>query len=179
MRDAAGPPMRDSRAMGYRYAFTGELRTHVIGRDRTLTYRVLYLPDDWTGVEPFASTPRVRIVGELAEHPIRGAWQPGGPGVRFLMVSPALCKAARIAVGDPVECRFDLDDPDAVVLEPELERAIAHSPLASATWARLTAGRRRGYAAMVASARTAATRARRVHTVIESLEAGAPPWKRR
>jgi uncharacterized protein YdeI (YjbR/CyaY-like superfamily) len=86
--------------------------------------------------------------------------------------------AARIAVGHTVECRFDLDDPEAVVLDPELERAIAGSPTAAATWARLTAGRRRAYAAMVASARTGATRARRVHTVLESLEAGAPALKR-
>jgi hypothetical protein len=164
--------------MTYRFSFTGALRTHAIGRERTLTYRVLYLPADLMTVEPFVSTPRVRVVGELAEHPIRGAWQPGGPGVRFLMISPALCKDARIAVGDTVECRFDLDDPEAVVLDPELERAIAGSPTAAATWARLTAGRRRGYAAMVASARTGATRARRVRTVLESLEAGAPPVKR-
>jgi hypothetical protein len=171
--------MRDFGFMGYRYTFTGELRTHVIGRNRPLTYRVLYLPSDWVALEPFASSPRVRVAGELAEQPIRGAWQSGSPSVRFLMVPPALCKAARIAVGDAVECRFDLDDPDAVWLEPELERGIAGSALATATWERLTAGRRRGYAAMVASARTDETRSRRVRAAIESLEAGAPPWKRR
>ncbi|MEI7444373.1 MAG: YdeI/OmpD-associated family protein [Burkholderiales bacterium] len=165
--------------MAYRYAFHGELRTHAIGRERTVTYRVLHLPPDLLAVEPFASTPRVRIVGELAEHPIRGAWQSGGPGLRFLMVSPALSKAARIAVGDVVECRFDLDDPDAVEMDPDLERAIAASSVATATWARLTPGRRRGYVALVASARTAATRGKRVVEAIASLEAGAPPWKRR
>ncbi|RPH43762.1 MAG: hypothetical protein EHM87_12690 [Burkholderiales bacterium] len=165
--------------MAYPYAFTTELRTRAIGHERPITYRVLYLPPELAAAEPFASTPRVRMAGEVAEHPIRGAWQPGGPGVRFLMVSPTLCKAARIAVGDRVECRFALDDPDGVELDPDLERAVAASPTATATWARITPGRRRSYSAMVASARTAPTRGRRIREVIESLEAGAPPLRRR
>jgi hypothetical protein len=156
----------------YPHVFTGPLVVHRVGRYR---YRVVFLPPELAAQLPFDRHPRLRMEGEIAEHPVHAAWQPlgeRGSGGHYVMVSPAVCRAAGLRPGEPVEVRFRVADPDAVQVPEELEQALAADDRARAAWDALTAGRRRGLSYLVASARTSDTRHRRAATLVADLVGG-------
>jgi hypothetical protein len=166
----------------YRYAFTGPLVIHRLGRYR---YRAVFLPPALAAELPFDRHPRLRMTGEVADVPVEAAWQPAGAaaaGGYYLMVSAAVCRAAGLALGDAVEVRFNVADPAAVTVPDELAQALAGTGRAAraarAAWDALPPGKRRGLAAQVAAARTAPTRERRAARIAAALAAGEDPWPR-
>lgn len=146
----------------YSFEATVELRG-----DGRYVHACVYLPGALAR-ELTVGRSRLRIRGELDELPFAGAWQPS-PAGHFLLLSRATCRAAGIAVGDRIEVRFRLDDPDAVSVPNELERALAANREAARAWNALTPGRRRGLAHLIAAARTPATVARRVDEILAGL----------
>ncbi len=154
----------------FEHEFEGVLETHNLGR---YTYRVIFMTPRLAARLPFERNPRLRFVGEIADHPVRAAWQPAPGGRRYAMVSPRLCREAGLHLGDRVAVRFSLDDPDAVDVPADLAQALAAHRTASKAWQGLTAGKQRALAYLVAGAKTAATRARRIATAIEWLETEA------
>ena len=93
--------------------------------------------------------------------PVRGEF--------YLMVSRRLMKRLGAENGDEIEIRFGLADQDAVRVPVELAEALdAHADLRE-VWDGWTAGKRRGWAHRVASAKAAETRRRRVEEVLAAL----------
>lgn len=158
----------------WQHHFTAHVAVHRIGR---LRYRALFAPPALLTALPFDAQPRLRIVGEIADHPFEGAWQSAGEGAsggRYLLLSAAFCRAAGLAIGDAAEVRFNVAASDTVPVPEELQQALAANRRAQAAWEALTPGRRRGLAHTVASARTEPTRRRRAEALAEALATGAP-----
>jgi hypothetical protein len=135
--------------------------------DERYSHSCVYLPDDLAR-ELLHGRSRLRVRGEVNELPFAGAWQPSS-GRYYLLLSRTMCRAGGFGLGDRVEVRFRLDDPNAVTVPVELSRALAVNARAMKAWRALTPGRRRGLAHLVASAKTAGTVAKRVAAVVDGL----------
>jgi hypothetical protein len=160
----------------YRYSYTGPLELYDLGR---YAYHVLYASPELQAELLAQQRPRVRISGELEGIPVNLAWQPSGDGRLYLIVSDELRRARNLLAGDPVTVQFNIADPDAVVVPPELAQVLEQDPLYEHLWGELTPGRRRAFAHLIASAKGSATRARRLQEVLGHLEHNTFPQPRR
>ncbi|MEM9161646.1 MAG: YdeI/OmpD-associated family protein [Cyanobacteria bacterium P01_F01_bin.4] len=147
------------------WEFEAQIEYHDFGR---MGYTVVYLPESLRAELPFDQYPRLRVDAEVAEYPIDGAFQPG-QGKYYLILSKRLLKQAGLALGDTVNVNFRIADQDAVDVPDELRIALQSNQTAQDGWDALTPGKRRGLAHRVSSARTAATRKKRVAEVISTL----------
>ena len=155
------------------HTFEATIERHHMGGD--LHYTVVFAPPDVVAVLPGGGPLRVR--GELAEMPVEGALMPVR-GRRYLLVPAPLLRERGLAVGDSVEVRLSLADPDAVEVPSELRLAIHAEDALARAWEALTVGRRRGLAHRVASAKRADTRAKRVSEIVAALREGRDPSAR-
>ena len=121
---------------------------------------------------PFKKHLRLRVEGEIADVPVRGAWMPVGDGRRYFIVSPKVKQQTGFDVGDMVEMRFRIDDQDHVDVPASLQLALRESAAANALWDKLTAGKKRMFTFHVSSAKTAPTEARRVSDAMEAIRRG-------
>lgn len=137
----------------------------------TYRYTVVLLPPEVAAALPLAEHPRLRFSGEIGEVPFSGAWQPVR-GRWYAMLSKGVLKDGGYAVGDVVEVRFRVEDQDSVEVPLLLRRALDADERATAAWEALSAGKRRGLAYRVASAKTAPTAARRLDEVLAALRGG-------
>ncbi len=151
----------------FTYAFEAPILHYSIGR---YNYNVVFLPSDLQESLPFSEHPRLRIDAEVGEFPLEGAWQPA-KGRWYLMLPRQFMKEGKLSLGDIVEVRFCIADQDAVNVPDALRLALAANEQAAIAiaWEQITSGRRRGFAHRVASARTVATRNRRVAEVLKAL----------
>ena len=85
----------------------------------TYRYTVVFLPDELAATLPFAADPRLRISGEIADHPMTAAWQPCR-GHWYLMLSKPLLKAVGLTIGMTAEVRFRLEAQDDVEMPASL-----------------------------------------------------------
>ena len=154
------------------HAFEGQISLHGVGKSRVITYKVLFLPYTMERDLPFDRYPRLRVEGEIADVPVRGAWMPVGDGRRYFIVSPSVTEQSGCDVGDDVEMRFRIDDQDHVDVPPALKEAIRADEEAWEVWDELTAGKKRMYTFHVASAKTAPTEAKRVAEALDALRQG-------
>lgn len=171
------PPVSDGPAGSgdyFPFAFMGPVEQHDLG---TYRYTVVWLPDDIAGKLPLAEHPRLRISGEINDHPCAGAWQPSR-GRWYLMLGKPLLKATGLTVGCLAELRFRVEPQDEVEVPPALDRAIAASAAAAERWAALTPGKRRAVGHFVLAAKTGATVARRVAQAVRWLESGETDLRR-
>jgi len=156
----------------FTHEFEDAISLQGVGIKKVLTYKVLFLPPHFEAELPFKEFPRLRVEGEIADVPVRGAWMPVGDGRRYFIVSPEVKKQTGFDVGDVVEMRFRIDDQDHVDIPASLQSALREDDAANAQWDRLTAGKKRMFTFHVASAKTAPTEARRVAEAIEAIERG-------
>lgn len=154
------------------YDFTATICLHGVGKSRVITYKILVMPPRFESVLPFKAFPRLRVEGEIADVPVRGAWMPVGDGRRYFIVSPTIKANTGLDVGDAVEMRFRIDDQDHVDVPPALELALDAEPMAHERWDRLTAGKKRMFTNHVASAKTPATEQRRVTEAVQAIRDG-------
>ena len=143
-----------------------------VGKTKVLMYKVLFMPPHFEHELPFKDYPRLRVEGEIADVPVRGAWMPVGDGRRYFIVSPEVKKQTGFNVGDVVEMRFRIDDQDHVDVPASLNRALLADAAASDHWDQLTAGKKRMFTFHVASAKTEPTEARRVAEAMEAIGRG-------
>lgn len=148
------------------YEFTAPIVSHHMGRD--LFYTVVFLPADLIPALPLDETPRLRIEAECRGVTFDGALMPVR-GDFYLMISRKLMKRLGAEIGDEIEVRFGIADQDAVRMPPELSDALDAHPDLREVWEGWTAGKRRGWAHRVTSAKAAATKARRVEEVLAAL----------
>lgn len=154
----------------YTHHFEGEIDLHSVGKERQITYKVLFMPPHFEQELPFDQYPRLRIEGEIAEVPVRGAWMPVGDGRRYFIVSPEIKKQRGYDVGDRVEMSFRIDDQDFVDVPPQLQGAVDANPTALRHWNELTPGKKRMFAFHVQSAKTEPTQAKRIAEAILAIE---------
>jgi Bacteriocin-protection, YdeI or OmpD-Associated len=129
------------------------------------TYTILPIPE--AIVTALGKTRRVE--GEIAEHPVNLAFA-GAPVVEgvFLWTGQSLLDRIGIQPGEPVEVRLRPAPDDRVDLDPDIEAALRSGGLLD-QWEALTPGRRRGMLYQIATAKTDATRDRRIAKLIEDL----------
>jgi Domain of unknown function (DUF1905) len=88
----------------FTHEFEGVVQRHNVG---TYVYTVVFLDPAIAGQLPFDQSPRLRMRGEINDHPIEAAWQPV-KGRYYVMLSKPLLKAAELAVGSRATVRFSL-----------------------------------------------------------------------
>jgi Bacteriocin-protection, YdeI or OmpD-Associated len=110
-----------------------------------------------------------RVEGEINEHPVNlaPARAPDVEGA-FLWTGQSLLDRIGLTVGETVEVRLRPAPSDTVDLPDDVAHALRAADLTDASQA-LTPGRRRGMLYQVASARTEATRAKRIGKLLEGL----------
>ncbi len=156
----------------FTHDFVAEIALHGIGKSRVITYKVLFMPPRFETELPFKTYPRLRVEGEIADVPVRGAWMPVGDGRRYFIVSPDIKAATGMDVGDEVEMRFRVDDQNHVDVPNALQAALNSDHAASAQWDKLTAGKKRMFTNHVFSAKTAPTEQRRVDEAMVAIKNG-------
>ena len=150
----------------YAFHFESKVELHDFGR---MAYTVAYLPSELSRQLPMDENPRLRIDGTVAGVPFHGAFQSAGDGRYYLILSKSLRKSAHLNRGDMVSVSFSVADQNAVEVPKELEFALNADDRARRIWESITAGRKRGFAHRVSSAKRTETRENRVEEVIESL----------
>lgn len=153
----------------FTHDFVGEIALHGVGKSRVITYKVLFMPPRFEAELPFNIYPRLRVDGEIADVPVRGAWMPVGDGRRYFIVSPDIKANTGLDVGDEVEMRFRVDDQDYVDVPGALRAALDTDDAALAQWDRLTAGKKRMFTNHVFSAKTVPTEQRRVDEAMAAI----------
>ena len=164
----------------YPHQFEGVVEHHFVS---TYRYTVVFLPAGLAAELPFDKHPRLRASGEINDVPFSAAWQPVR-GRWYMMLSKRLLRDAELSVGDPADVRFRVEDADSVDVPVALADALAANATAGAAWAGLSAGKRRGFAHLVSSAKTAPTQQKRLAEVLQALVTGdhsrvTPPKARR
>ena len=163
--------------MAFDHSFEATIVRHHMGTNAggDLYYNVVFVPGEIVARLPGGGPLRVR--GELAEMPVEGALMPVRRR-RYLLVPAPLMRERGLAVGDAVEVRLSLADPDAVDVPDELRLALNAEDTLAEAWGALTVGRRRGLAHRVASAKRTETRAKRVDEIVAALREGRDPTER-
>jgi hypothetical protein len=160
----------------FTHRFETTVSLHPVG---TYNYTVVYLDPELHASLPLKETPRLRIEADISGVPVKGAWQPSG-GRWYLMLPKGPIKKAGISIGTVVEVAFKVLAQDDVDVPPELSAALHALPKAQEAWSALSAGKQRGLAYMVASAKRAETKQARVEQVTAVLLGKAPlPWARK
>ncbi|MEN1727352.1 MAG: YdeI/OmpD-associated family protein [Pseudomonadota bacterium] len=149
--------------------FTGEIAMHGVGKSRVIHYKVLFMPPHLETALPFKAYPRLRVEGEIADVPVRGAWMPVGDGRRYFIVSPDIKRITGLDVGDEVDMRFRVDDQDHVDVPAALQSAIDADDIVSAQWDKLSPGKKRMFTNHVSSAKTPPTQQRRVDEALTAI----------
>jgi hypothetical protein len=149
-------------------AFTGRIETLVWG---TSTYTIVRLPDDVA--ERLAADGARRVEGEINEHPVNLA-PVRAPVLEetFLWTGRSLLDRIGIGPGDEVEVRLR-KAPDDAVETPEDIAAALRAAGAGPLWEALTPGKRRGLIYQVGTAKTQATRERRIAKLIGEIGGAA------
>jgi hypothetical protein len=131
------------------------------------TYTILRLPDDAAN-ELLASGAK-RVEGEIAEHPVNLALSraPVVEGV-FLWAGQSLLDRIGISTGEPVEVRLRAAATDLVDIPEDLLDQLHQADLITA-WERLTPGKRRGLIYQLSTAKTSATRTKRIKALVDNL----------
>ena len=93
-------------------------------------YFIIRLPRSITDRLPFETDVRVRAKGEINDHPFAGAWLPDGERLPYLIVAGEAVAEMNLAIGDPVEVRFNVAPADEVDIPDELDAALHASPVA-------------------------------------------------
>jgi Bacteriocin-protection, YdeI or OmpD-Associated len=147
--------------------FDGRVEPLTWGR---ATYTILRLPDEVA----LALGRCRRVEGEIAEHPVNLALSraPVVEGV-FLWTGSSLLDRIGISPGKPVEVRLRPAPDDRVDVDPDIAAAL-RSGAAAAAWEALTPGKRRGMLYQIATARTDATRQKRIAKLVADLSGGKP-----
>jgi hypothetical protein len=169
--------MRDARELTqapFPHTFEAPLEMHGVGKTRVIWYTVIFLPHTAATKLPLKDNPRLRVRGEINDVPFEGAWIPAGDGRHYLIVSRALRKATAIEMGARCAIRFCIDDQDRVSMPEDLSSLLKRDKVLAKVWASLTPGKQRGYAYRVESAKTEATRTKRLVELRDELVDGVP-----
>jgi hypothetical protein len=142
--------------------FEGAIEPVVWGRS---TYTILRLPDEVVA----ALGPTRRVEGEMAEHPINLALTraPVVAGA-FLWAGQSLMDRIGTRPGERLEVRLRPAADDAVDLPDDVAAAL-RAQGAWDQWQAITPGKQRGLLYQIGTAKTAATRDKRIANLVREL----------
>jgi hypothetical protein len=148
--------------------FTGRIETLEWGK---AVYTILRLPDEVA--ERFAAEGARRVEGEMNEFPVNLA-PTRAPVLEetFLWAGRSLLDRIGLAPGDTVEVRLR-KAPDDEVETPDDVAAALRSAGATHLWDALTPGKRRGLLYQIGTARTQATREKRIAKLVGDIGGAA------
>ncbi len=152
------------------YQFTAKITKRDFGR---MFYTVVFAPKKTAREVHLIKNPRLRIKGRIAGVPFSGAFQPNG-GEWYLILSKQFLKEAEVAMGDKVTVDFKIADQDEVDVPADLLVELRRRSDVLEAWEGLTAGRRRGLAYRVATAKRIETREQRIMEVIDDVMDSRP-----
>jgi Bacteriocin-protection, YdeI or OmpD-Associated/Domain of unknown function (DUF1905) len=159
----------------FSHHFETRITRHAVG---TYHYTVVYLDAALHDALPLDRHARLRIEADVSGVPVKGAWQPAR-GRWYLMLPKGPLKTAGLRVGSPVEVAFRVLPQDDVEISDDLAALLAKTAKIRKAWEALSAGKQRGLAYLVASAKRVETRASRVqHVKAVLLGKVPPPWER-
>ena len=150
------------------YEFDSTVAYHDVGSDR-YRYTVVYLPAELIAALPLDDHPRLRISGEVNDHPFEASLTPVR-GDWYILFSKKTLTAIDVWVGDDVSVRFSIADQDAVDVPDALQMALESDARMRTLWDALTPGKRRALAHRVSSAKTPTTQAKRIAEVFDIIE---------
>ena len=132
------------------------------------TYTILRLPDDVAAALGAAGAKRVE--GEFAEHPVNLALSRAAPvgDFAFLWTGKSLLEATGLEPGAPIEVRLRPAADHAVDTPDDVAHALRQADVTE-TWEALTPGKRRGLLYKIATAKTQATRDKRIAALVADL----------
>lgn len=133
-----------------------------------MAYKAVFIPDDILSRLPLSVHPRLRIDADVGGL-LTNCGLMAAKRRRYILLSAAFMKQARLQLGQEVEVRFRIADQNAVDLPEDLERAIRRKPSIRSVWESLTPGKRRSLAYRVASAVQHHTREQRILEVLETI----------
>jgi hypothetical protein len=136
------------------------------------TYTILRLPADVAVALEAAGAKRVE--GEFSDHPVNLALTRAAPvgDFAFLWTGKSLLEATGLEPGEPFEVRLRPAPDDAVDTPDDVAQALRRADVTPA-WEALTPGKRRGLLYKIATAKTQATRDKRIAALVAEL-GGAP-----
>jgi hypothetical protein len=118
----------------------------------------------------------VRVKGTMNGVPIDRALMPRKSGYHMIVLSAELRKKANVEIGEKAVFEIWLNDrPDELELSEELKETLAFFPEFAQAWEKLTPGMKRGMCYWVGSAKTEATRAKRVAELLRRFDS-RHPW---
>ncbi len=131
------------------------------------TYTILRLPDE-AATELLALGAK-RVEGEIAEHPVNLSLSraPVLDGV-FLWAGQSLLDRLGLSVGDLAEVRLRPAANDLVDTPEDIRQSLQDGGVTE-QWESLTPGKRRGLIYKINTAKTSATRAKRIASLIAEL----------
>jgi hypothetical protein len=144
--------------------FTGRIETLEWGK---ATYTIVRLPDDVAG--RFAAEGARRVEGEINEFPVNLA-PTRAPVLEatFLWTGKSLLDRIGIGPGDEVEVRLRTAPDDEVETPDDIASALRAAG-STHLWEGLTPGKRRGLLYQIGTAKTQATRDKRIAKLIGEL----------
>ncbi len=144
--------------------------TKLIEYDDTLVSTVVEIP-----VEIIKKLPagRVRVEGKLNATPFNLAIQFKKGGARYLSISQAMRRSAKIKPGDKVKVSFRLVDADKLELPEEMEAVLAQDEAGAKLWNKLTVGLQRSLVHYINSTKNVDLRIERALYLINKVKSGA------
>lgn len=116
---------------------------------------------------------RVRVEGKLNQVPFNLAVQSKKNGPKYLSVSLAMRKTARIKPGDKVKVSFSIVDSDKLDLPEEMQAVLAQDDEGAKKWKRLTVGLQRSLVHYINSSKNVDVRIERALFLINKVKSGA------
>jgi Bacteriocin-protection, YdeI or OmpD-Associated len=163
------------KSLAYTYSFSAPLEVLDFGR---MKYWVVRLPLTFRRQVPFSNQRVVRMRGKIADQAVSLAWTLSGP-THYVLVSKALARAAKIAIGDSVQIAFNIVASDEIIVPAEVAEALRQEPEWQQAWDALTPGARRGLCHMVDKLKDEEKRAMRAINILESVQRGDHPRAKR
>lgn len=133
----------------------------------------LVIPLDVTAT--FGGRGQVRVRGTIDGEPYRNAAMPMGDGTHFLVVNKDLRDRIGASVGGVVTVTMERDDvARSLEIPDDLQAALEAHPAARRAFELFSYSHKKEYADWIASAKTEATRQRRIAGAVERIAAATP-----
>jgi hypothetical protein len=116
---------------------------------------------------------RVRVEGKLNQVPFNLAIQSKKNGPKYLSVSQAMRKSAKVKSGDKVKVSFVIVNPDKLDLPEEMEAVLAQDNEGAKKWNKLTVGLQRSLVHYINSSKNVDVRIERALFLINKVKSGA------
>lgn len=147
------------------YEFEALVERHAVGK---YDYTVVFLDPKIEQQLSIAKGSRLRMRGEVNDHPIEAAWQ-SAKGRFYAMLSKPLVKEAALEIGSFANVRFSLVDETIVDIPADILQLAANNRQFGLNWENLSHGKKRGFTHWINEAKTVQTRTKRIGILVDGL----------